>query len=163
MKNTRTALGISVMTIVPLLQLGTEYLGTGDRGRALSKLMVTLIGLPILLWGSSRGLRWAGGRRVGPLLLLAGGMLSAGTLYALLLDAEGGNLGEGRGFHEPHLAIERLDMNVAGAFHVRIFDDLAAESNDRAGVSIDHPSGRIFGSSRHNHYGVFPGASRRPT
>jgi hypothetical protein len=87
MKNSRTALGISVMTIVPLLQLGTEYLGTGDRGRALSKLAVTLIGLPILLWGSSRGLRWAGGRRVGPLLLLAGGMLSAGTLYAILLDA----------------------------------------------------------------------------
>src|SRR5882724_4265279 len=87
MKNSRIALGISVMTIVPLLQLGTEYLGTGDRGRALSKLAVTLIGLPILLWGSSRGLRWAGGRRVGPLLLLAGGMLSAGTLYALLLDA----------------------------------------------------------------------------
>ena len=87
MKNSRTALGISVMTIVPLLQVGTEYLGTGDRGRALSKLAVTLIGLPILLWGSSRGLRWAGGRRVGPLVLLAGGMLSAGTLYAMLLDA----------------------------------------------------------------------------
>ena len=87
MKNSRIALGISVMTIVPLLQLGTEYLGTGDRGRALSKLTVTLIGLPILLWGSSRGLRWARGRRVGPLALLAGGMLSAGTLYALLLDA----------------------------------------------------------------------------
>lgn len=74
------------MTIVPLLQLATEYLGTGDRGRVLSKLAVTLVGLPTLLWGSSRGLRWAAGRRLGPLWLLAGGMLSAGALYALLLD-----------------------------------------------------------------------------
>ena len=75
------------MTVVPLLQLGTEYLGTGDRGRMLSKLAVTLIGLPVLLWGSSRGLRWATPRRWGPLWLLAGGMLSAGCLYALLLEA----------------------------------------------------------------------------
>ena len=87
MKNSRSALGFSVMTVVPLLQLGTEFLGTGDRGRTLSKLAVTLIGLPILLWGSSRGLRWAAGRRSGPLWLLAGGMLSAGALYALLLEA----------------------------------------------------------------------------
>jgi histidine kinase/DNA gyrase B/HSP90-like ATPase len=86
MKNSRSALGFSVMTIVPLLQLGTEYLGTGDRGRALSKLAATLLGLPILLWGSSRGLRWATGRPSGPLWLLAGGMLSAGALYAVLLD-----------------------------------------------------------------------------
>ena len=43
MKNSRLALGFSVMTVVPLLQLGTEYLGTGDRGRTLSKLAVTLI------------------------------------------------------------------------------------------------------------------------
>src|SRR3977135_3815544 len=85
MKNTRIALGISVMTIVPLLQLGTEYLGTGDRGRALSKLTVTLIGLPILLWGSSLGLRWARGRRVGPLLLLAGGVVAAGGAPASVL------------------------------------------------------------------------------
>src|SRR5438105_2852142 len=87
MKNSRLALGFSVMTVVPLLQLGTEYLGTGDRGRTLSKLAVTLIGLPILLWGSIRGMRWAAGRRWGPLWLLAGGMLSAGALYALLVEA----------------------------------------------------------------------------
>src|SRR5258708_3858758 len=86
MNNSRSAFGFSVMIIVPLLQLGTEYLGTGDRGRTLSKLAVTLIGLPILLWGSSRGLRWAAGRRSGPLWLLAGGMLSAGARYPLRLD-----------------------------------------------------------------------------
>src|SRR6202171_3360493 len=87
MKNSRTALGISVMTIVPLLQLGTEYLGTGDRGRALSKLAVFIIGLPILIWGLSAGLRWAAGRRLGPLVLLIGGVLSAATLFATLLYA----------------------------------------------------------------------------
>ena len=82
----RGALGISVMTVVPLLQLATEYLGTGDRGRMLSKLAVTLIGLPILLWGSSRGLRWAERRRSGTLVVLLVGMLSAGALYAVLVE-----------------------------------------------------------------------------
>jgi signal transduction histidine kinase len=81
----RRTLGICVMTIVPLLQLATEYLGTGDRGRVLSKLAVSIVALPILIWGSSAGLRWAAGRRSAPLVLLAGGMLCAGTLYAALL------------------------------------------------------------------------------
>jgi signal transduction histidine kinase len=85
----RRALGICVMTIVPLLQLATEYLGTGNRGRMLSKLVVSIIALPILIWGSSAGLRWAARRRSGPLVLLVGGMLSAGMLYALLLYAVG--------------------------------------------------------------------------
>jgi len=83
----RRALGICVMTIVPVLQLATEYLGTGDRGRTLSKLAVSIIGLFILIWGSAAGLRWAAGQRLGPLVLLLGGMLSAGTLYAVLLYA----------------------------------------------------------------------------
>src|SRR5216683_3244379 len=83
----RRTLGLCVMTIVPLLQIATEYLGTDDRGRAISKLAVTIIGLPILIKGSSAGLRWAAGRRSGPLVLLVGGMLSAGTLYAALLYA----------------------------------------------------------------------------
>src|SRR3989442_5660287 len=78
----RRTLGVCVMTIVPLLQLATEYLGTGDRGRAISKLAVTIIGLPILIKGSSAGLRWAAGRRSGPLVLLVGRVLSARTLYA---------------------------------------------------------------------------------
>ncbi len=83
----RRRLGLCVMTIVPALQLTTEYMGTGDRGRLLSKLTVSIIGLPLLIWGSSGGLRWAVGRRIGPLVLLIGGLLSAGTLYALLLCA----------------------------------------------------------------------------
>jgi signal transduction histidine kinase len=83
----RRALGICVMTIVPLLQIATEYVGTGDSGRTLSKLAVSIIGLPILLWGSSAGLRWAAIKRFRPLLLLVGGMLSAGVLYAVLFYA----------------------------------------------------------------------------
>jgi hypothetical protein len=81
MQNSRSVLGFSIMTIVPLLQLGTEFLGTGDHGRALSKLAVTVVGVPLLLWGSSRALRWAERSRLGPVLLLGGGMLAAGTLY----------------------------------------------------------------------------------
>jgi signal transduction histidine kinase len=83
----RRMLGICVMTIVPLLQIAIEYLGSGDRGRTLSKLAVSIIGLPILIWGSSAGLRWAAGRRLGPLVLLICGVLSAATLYATLLYA----------------------------------------------------------------------------
>src|SRR5258708_10797841 len=83
----RRVLGISVMTIVPLLHLATEYLGTGDQGRALSKLAVSIIGLPVLIWGSSAGLRWAARRRLGPVVLLITGALSAATLYALLFYA----------------------------------------------------------------------------
>jgi signal transduction histidine kinase len=83
----RTVLGIFVMTVVPVLHIATEYLGTGDRGRTLSKLAVSIIGLPILIWASSAGLRWAAGRRLGPLVLLIGGMISAGTLYAMLFGA----------------------------------------------------------------------------
>src|SRR5712692_3722206 len=78
----RRAFGICVMLVVPLLHIATEYLGTGDRGRALSKLLVILIGLPILISGLLAGLRWAAHRRLGPLVLLIGGMLSAATLYA---------------------------------------------------------------------------------
>src|SRR5712692_3099638 len=83
----RAALGICVMAIVPLLHIVTEYLGTGDRGRTLSKLAVSIIGLPILIRGSSAGLRWAAGRRSRPPVLLIGGVIFAGTLYALLLGA----------------------------------------------------------------------------
>jgi signal transduction histidine kinase len=78
-------LGICVMTIVPLLYIATEYLGTGDHGRTVSKIAASIMGLPILIWASSAGLRWAAVKRFRPLWLLVGGMLSAGMLYAMLL------------------------------------------------------------------------------
>jgi signal transduction histidine kinase len=80
----RRALGICVMTIVPLLHLVSEYLGTGDRGRAIARLAVLIVGLPILLWGTSAGLRWAALQRLRPATLLLGGMLCAGTLFGVL-------------------------------------------------------------------------------
>ena len=83
----RTALGICVMAVVPLLHIGTEYLGTGDLGRTLSKLAVSFIGLPILVWGSSAGLRWAGRRRLSSSVVLIVGVISAATLYTLLFYA----------------------------------------------------------------------------
>src|SRR5258708_27927971 len=79
----RRTLGICVMTIVPLLQIATEYLGTGDSGRALSKLAVSIVGLPILVWASPVGLRWAARRRLGPLVLIVRGPPSSRTLHAL--------------------------------------------------------------------------------
>jgi signal transduction histidine kinase len=78
-------LGLCVMTIVPLLYIATEYLGTGDRGRLASKIAVSIVGLPVLIWASSAGLRWAAVKRFRPLWLLIGGTLSAGLLYAVLL------------------------------------------------------------------------------
>ncbi len=83
----RRAFGICVMTILPLLYVATEYLGTGDRGRALSKLAVCIIGVPILVWGSSAALRWAAFRRSGPPVLLIGGVFASGTLFAALVYA----------------------------------------------------------------------------
>jgi signal transduction histidine kinase len=80
-------LGLCVMTIVPLLYIATEYLGTGDRGRLASKIAVSIVGLPVLIWASSAGLRWAAVKRFRPLWLLIGGTLSAGLLYAVLLYA----------------------------------------------------------------------------
>src|SRR5260370_15522947 len=87
----RTVLGICVMAIVPLLHIGTEYLGTGDLGRTLSKLAVSIIGLPILVWGSSAGLRWAARRRVGPPVLLIACVLSAATPFPLRFSARHGS------------------------------------------------------------------------
>src|SRR6267143_5237699 len=59
----RRTLGICVMTIVPLLQLATEYLGTGDRGRVLSKLAVSIAGWPTLGGGPAVGTARAARRR----------------------------------------------------------------------------------------------------
>ena len=85
--NRRRLLGILVMVGIPLLQLASEYLGTRDAGRFLSKAIVLLIGLPLLVvWGFAV-FRWASRRHfsvVGPLFVGAGaaGLFFAGLLWA---------------------------------------------------------------------------------
>jgi hypothetical protein len=74
-------LGACLIAAVPFLQIAAEYLGTGDRGRAASKLAAWAVGLPLLIWGASAGLRWAARRGSGPVTLFIAGVLGAGTLY----------------------------------------------------------------------------------
>lgn len=81
----RRALGISVVTLVPLLHHSTEYLGNHDLGRYLSKLILLGIGLPLLVWGASTGFQWAMRQQVGAPALLAAGLFITGAVHAALL------------------------------------------------------------------------------
>ena len=83
----RRLLGVLVMVVIPLLQLGSEYLGTRDAGRFLSKAIVLLIGLPLLVAWAFAVLRWASGRRFGVLGPLILGAVAAGLFFAGLLWA----------------------------------------------------------------------------
>lgn len=83
----RRTLGLCVITLVPLLQYSTEYLGNHDLERFLSKLLLLSIGCPLLLWGTSTGFPWAMRRRISAPVLLSAGMLLAGTGFATLLLA----------------------------------------------------------------------------
>ncbi|WP_158502044.1 sensor histidine kinase [Vitiosangium sp. GDMCC 1.1324] len=83
----RRTLGICVITLVPLLHHTAEYLGNHDRGRFFCKLAVLLIGLPLLLWGASVGVRWAARKQLGAPVLLSTGVLVAGAVFAALLSA----------------------------------------------------------------------------
>jgi signal transduction histidine kinase len=89
-------LGVFVMASIALLQLSTEYLGTHDRGRFLSKALVLLVGLPLLIAWAFAISRWASQKRdgtspwpapfgaLGPLLV---GSVAAGLFFAGLLSA----------------------------------------------------------------------------
>ncbi|HEY4730016.1 MAG TPA: histidine kinase, partial [Myxococcales bacterium] len=83
--NRRRLLGILVMIGFPLLQLGTEYLGTHDAGRLLSKAIVLSIGLPLLVVWAFAVFRWASRRRFGALGPLFVGAIVAGLFFAGLL------------------------------------------------------------------------------
>jgi LytS/YehU family sensor histidine kinase len=87
-------LGILVMAGIALLQLATEYLGTRDAGRFVSKAIALLIGLPLLILWAFAVSRWASRKRagarpwpapfatLGPLFV---GAAAAGLLFAGLL------------------------------------------------------------------------------
>jgi signal transduction histidine kinase len=73
------------MAAIALLQLGTEYLGTRDSGRFLSKATVLLVGLPVLIVWAFAVFRWASRMRFGALGPLFVGAVMAGLFFAGLL------------------------------------------------------------------------------
>jgi signal transduction histidine kinase len=75
------------MAAIALLQLGTEYLGTRDRGRFLSKAFVLLVGLPVLIVWAFAVFRFASRMRFGALGPLFVGAVTAGLFFAGLLWA----------------------------------------------------------------------------
>jgi hypothetical protein len=83
----RHLLGIFVMASIALLQLSTEYLGTRDLGRFLSKSVALLIGLPLLVGWAFAVMRWSSRKQVGPIGPLFAGALTAGLFFAALLWA----------------------------------------------------------------------------
>ncbi len=83
----RRLLGVLVMAGIALLQLASEYLGTHDTVRLVSKSAALLIGLPLLVVGASSGYRWAARTQFGALGPLFAGALTAGLFFAGLLSA----------------------------------------------------------------------------
>jgi signal transduction histidine kinase len=74
------------MAGIALLQLATEYLGTRDAGRFLSKAMALLVGLPVLMVWAFAVFRWASRKRFGPLGPLFVGAVAAGLFFGGLLS-----------------------------------------------------------------------------
>jgi len=81
----RRLLGVLVMAGIAILQLTTEYLGTRDHGRFLSKAITLLIGLPLLLVWAPAVFRWASRKRFGTIGPLFVGAVAAGLVFAGLL------------------------------------------------------------------------------
>ena len=80
-------LGVFVMASIALLQLATEYLGTRDASRFLSKAIALLVGLPLLIVWAFALFRWASRKRFGVLAPLFVGAVTAGLFFAGLLLA----------------------------------------------------------------------------
>ena len=78
-------LGILVMAGIALLQLGTEFFGTHDLARFLSKSAAFLLGLPVLVACSFALFRWSTRRGLNLLRALFVGSVGAGVFFALLL------------------------------------------------------------------------------
>jgi signal transduction histidine kinase len=80
-------LGVFVVAGIALLQLATEYLGTQDASRLVSKAIALLVGLPLLIVWAFAIFRWASPKRVGVLAPLFVGAVTAGIFFAGLLWA----------------------------------------------------------------------------
>ena len=79
--------GILVMAGIALLNLATEYLGTHDAARFVSKGIALLVGLPLLIAGSFAIFRWASRKRLAALVPLFVGAVTSGFFFAGLLSA----------------------------------------------------------------------------
>jgi hypothetical protein len=79
--------GVLVVAGIALLQLATEYLGTRDAGRFVSKAMALSIGLPVLIASAFAVFRWTSRKRFGSLGPLFVGAVAAGLFFAGLLWA----------------------------------------------------------------------------
>jgi signal transduction histidine kinase len=83
----RRLLGVFVIAAIALLQLATEYLGTHDAGRFISKGIALLIGLPLLVAWASAVFRGTSRKRLGAIGPLFVGAVTAGAFFAALLWA----------------------------------------------------------------------------
>jgi len=80
-------LGVLVVAGIALLQLASEFLGTHDAVRFLSKSLALLVGLPLLVVWANAVFRSAARNRFGPVASLAVAAIVAGILFAGLLRA----------------------------------------------------------------------------
>jgi len=91
-----------VMACISVLMPLNEYITGHDRGRLFAKLIVVIVGLPIVVALGTATLRWAARRHIGALPLVLVGAGASGVLFALLLT-----LGRAAAF-----SIELLRPNV---------------------------------------------------
>jgi signal transduction histidine kinase len=82
----RGVLGVLAIVAIAVLSLGSEFLGTHDIVRLLSKSLALLVGLPLLIGGGSAVLRWSARHHhglIGPLFVAAAatGLLFSGLLW----------------------------------------------------------------------------------
>ena len=83
----RHTLGILVMGGIALLQIASEFLGTHDLARVLSKTVALLVGLPLLVVCSFALFGWSSRKGLGLLGPLFAGAVLAGVFFAGLLEA----------------------------------------------------------------------------
>lgn len=79
-------LGACVIAVIALPHLTTEYFGSHDLVRFLSKGIALLVGMPLLVLWAFAVFRWASRRHLGVLGPLLVGAIAAGILFAGLLS-----------------------------------------------------------------------------
>jgi signal transduction histidine kinase len=74
------------MACISLLMPLNEYITIHDRGRLLAKLIVVIVGLPIVVALGTATLRWSARRHIAALPVVLVGAGASGVLFALLLS-----------------------------------------------------------------------------